>query len=508
MAVYKFKTAAGALCFSILLAACGELDMVLPSSSSYEVDAFIDGYTLEECSIISSDSRVRPYFVRSIEKDPDVTGLLIFLQTLSGEPAGQKARYVFVTAAGGETAPEKSFRSEETGEEGEETAPPNPPEAVSERVIIVQRSKNELPPFPISHALKPDQYNLVFQVLRQEEVLYKTQKPVYFLGDAQFALEDIRSYRPDETGSYLIPAASTVMLEALITADEGLTPYIIWYRGKKTIGEGYFDGNVHRFLWKTPDQSGFLLIRAEVFPSKPRTTPRINGKSKEFSLPITSKKEGPEPTDGITHWYQFQGDLGDARNSGQTLEEANPPQWLPCAGIYGLAVGPQDAFTLREAFAGTGEGQEELMIRFAPRAEGTVFSLSRQVIPSGVFELELSVTENSLILSTGVGNKTPQELVSPDLFTRNELITAHITFQYNGDFVTVEPRFEGAGTVLQPEYFTFNATSGEGVLRLGGHPVQGAQNAFENGDAPLSEEHRVTAIVDELTITHTGNHAW
>jgi hypothetical protein len=500
----KLKTAAGAAVLSALLAACGELEMVLPSSTPYRINALINDYTLDECSIINSNDNVRPYFVDSIEKDPDVTGLMVFLQTLSGEPAGQKTRYTFVAGAGAERSLHlsESGGEPETGGEPEsggepvsvgESATGGKPSQAPERVIFVNRSKRELPPFLFPNSLAMDHYVLNFQVLREEEILYKTQKPVYFLGDALFVLEDIRSYRPDEAGAYLIPPGSAVLLEAVISADEDLAPYVIWYNGKKIIDEGLFDGNLQRFLWKTPDQGGFLLVRAEVFPFKPRTDPRIIGKSREFSLPVASKKEDPKPTDAA-HWYQFQGDLRDTRNPGKTLETGGSlPLWLPHAGIYGLAVGPQDTFTLPGALTGT--GRERITIRFAPRSAGLVFSVSHALF--GGADLELSAAENGVILSTG---GVSRELAYPDLFTGTGFITAHISFQYEGGFCTLEPWFEGV-MLPTPEPLTFNAGSGERILRLGGSPSRGN----EDPGGSLTAENRVTAIIDEVIITYTGD---
>ncbi|MDR0387816.1 MAG: hypothetical protein LBH57_07230 [Treponema sp.] len=81
---------------------CGELDSVLSSSlssnSAYRVNAAVEGRNLDECAIMGIDSRIRPYFLNSVEGDPDITGLVVFLETPEGEQASRKVRYVIGTA--------------------------------------------------------------------------------------------------------------------------------------------------------------------------------------------------------------------------------------------------------------------------------------------------------------------------------------------------------------------------------------------------------------------------
>jgi hypothetical protein len=83
---------------AFIAAGCGELDTILSSNLSansvYRVNATVEGRDLDECAIVGIDSRIRPYFLDSIEGDPDVTGLVVFLETPKGELASRKVRYV------------------------------------------------------------------------------------------------------------------------------------------------------------------------------------------------------------------------------------------------------------------------------------------------------------------------------------------------------------------------------------------------------------------------------
>jgi hypothetical protein len=73
------------------------MDMVLPSGGTYQVNAYINDYSLDECSIIKANDTIRPYFVNSVVHDPDVRGLVVFLQDDLGQDAGKKIWYTLGT---------------------------------------------------------------------------------------------------------------------------------------------------------------------------------------------------------------------------------------------------------------------------------------------------------------------------------------------------------------------------------------------------------------------------
>jgi hypothetical protein len=96
----RLKLEAGLLIvFSAFIAAgCGELDTILssklPTNAVYRVNAAVEGRNLDECAIVGIGSRIRPYFLDSIEGDRDITGLVVFLETPEGELVSRKVRYV------------------------------------------------------------------------------------------------------------------------------------------------------------------------------------------------------------------------------------------------------------------------------------------------------------------------------------------------------------------------------------------------------------------------------
>ncbi|MDR1128972.1 MAG: hypothetical protein LBL20_06640, partial [Treponema sp.] len=83
-----------AIVFAFLAAGCGELDSMLSTTSVYRVNAVVEGRNLDECAIMGVDSRIRPFFLNSVAGDPDVTGLVVFLETPGGEQASRRVRYI------------------------------------------------------------------------------------------------------------------------------------------------------------------------------------------------------------------------------------------------------------------------------------------------------------------------------------------------------------------------------------------------------------------------------
>jgi hypothetical protein len=77
---------------------CGELDTMLASNAVYQVNASVEGRSLDEYAVVGVDSRIRPYFLSSLKNDPDVTGLVVFLKTPAGEVVSKKVRYIPGTA--------------------------------------------------------------------------------------------------------------------------------------------------------------------------------------------------------------------------------------------------------------------------------------------------------------------------------------------------------------------------------------------------------------------------
>jgi hypothetical protein len=283
---------------------------MLSSNGSYQLKATVNDGSLEDCSLIRAGDKIRPYFVSSVSGDPDLTGLLVFLENSRGEAAGGKVRYTLQadsaspaattpsqTEAGTETKTGEPVKTGDplekepnakvtTGQSASPAEPAKKPEP--ETVVAVKRLDKELPYFIVPKNLEIGQYTLVFQVLGGAETLSRMETALYYLGDMAFALNDIQMYLPDDSsGSRLIPPGTTVMLEARLDFDRRLNPYIVWYNGKNIIGEGKLADGAGVILWKAPEQTGFHALRVEVFPVQLRKG--YAGTSREIALPVSAK---------------------------------------------------------------------------------------------------------------------------------------------------------------------------------------------------------------------------
>ncbi|MDR2658614.1 MAG: hypothetical protein LBC27_01305 [Spirochaetaceae bacterium] len=87
----RFSVPVFALIF--LFVSCGDLDMALSSSKVYKVNAMVNGLSLDECSIVSSDSEIAPYFDFNIKSDPDIAALGVSLKDSRGKETGLRIIY-------------------------------------------------------------------------------------------------------------------------------------------------------------------------------------------------------------------------------------------------------------------------------------------------------------------------------------------------------------------------------------------------------------------------------
>jgi hypothetical protein len=472
MCVRKLKRFFLAVALPVLfLVACSEMDTILPSSVTYKVSALVGKISLDDYSVIGKDDAVQPVFVSSVVNDPDLTGLLVYLQDPEGEDVGGKVYYLLKTAedpaedpyqgplqVSGQNPAQDPYQNppKEPPQSPERDTPQNPvedqtqdplqdaetgentlkedtpkkeekteeikrevenPPVEGEIVIRVSRLDKDLPAFPFPENLKIGNYSLVFEALGEKQTLYRTERHLYYIGDAKFALGDIQGYLPwPSAGSYLIPPGLTVMLETQVSADERLDPYIVWYDGKRQIAEGRIADGTSRFLWEAPAQTGFHTIRAEVFPLNPagvsfrtgnsRTTsrssvPELRGKVKELALPVSAKggKPGFSTSEGeeVLHWYQFAGNLRDSMesgNRGKDLAGSSDLLWVSSEGIYGLSVKTGDTYQLPRSFFVMDKDRQGggcFFLRVKPVAEGTLFTGSFRAAGSGGDTLTMSI---------------------------------------------------------------------------------------------------------------------
>jgi hypothetical protein len=407
-----------------------------------------------------------------------------------------------------------------------DTAKPDPksPSTGDETVLVKQLDQN-FEPFQIEEELAIGRYNLVFQVLGKNkvqgewEILYKTFKSIYFIGDAAFTLGDIQSFLPmTVTGGRLIPPGINVMLETAISADPRLDPYIIWYNGKTILAQGRASGGANHLLWKTPERTGFHSIRAEAFPLLPedRVPENIIGKIKELSLPVSSKSTGMqrfEHTSGeFINWYQLRGTLDDAKalnNPERKLISlhSQPPRWTPFGGMYGLLVGPDDIYALPGTpfkLSRDEQGTGRIFLHLAALSGGAILNIrfaggeiprqaSGQADTAGTAEMDLSFAGGALIQRIASEGESKEESLELNSDEPNGFITIIIEFVIKPDQFDTKLILTSSDGERETDLLSINLArpiSGEAAIRLGGGaapPVSGETGKHDNGTVALNE---------------------
>ena len=400
-----------------------------------------------------------------------------------------------------------------------ETVKPPIPE---DETVPVKQLDQYLPAFRIVEELDIGRYNLVFQVMGEKEVLYRTFKPIYFIKDAKFILGEIQSFLPAAvTGGRLIPPGINVMLETEISADPRLDPYIIWHSGKKILAQGRLSGGANYLMWKTPEQTGFHNIRAEVFPllSADRMPGNMIGKIKELSLPVSSKSEGiqhfSDPSGEFISWHQFWGTLDDAKapnNSERRLISlySQASRWIPFGGIYGLLVSRDDIyvlpgmpFKLPENTRGTGR----ILLHLAAFSEGAVLNIrfaggETTAGPTGAADLDLTFTGDALILRIASDNASREESLDLNGDGARGFITLIVEFTIAPDHFDAELRLENTAETTGLLSIALAAPlSGEGSVRLGGAKYPGhGQSAKQSASGGLYGNGAM--ILNELALSY------
>ena len=459
MCVQKFRNLIF-LAVAAYLCGCGPMDTLLPSAGTYKVSARINGIPVNELSFIGSGDKIRPYLEDPVSGDPDVTALIVFLRNSKGNIMGWKVIYTLDTEYIEEdddplyVSPNISsdVPSEETQENlDEEEALSEDDDLVSAEVVVedkqapeyyrngdeivipVMSLDAELPLFPMPKDLPMGRYTLVYQVMSGKDTLQRIEKNIYYLGNTVFSYNGIQVHLPGITETpQLIPKGTVIMLEAILDYGTGLNPYIVWYNGRRKIGEGNVSDGTGYLLWKAPEQSGFFSLRAEIFPTEDYDG--LSGYQKEISLLVSSKATDmhlvSENNSQLVHWYVFEGNLNDSKaisSMDRALKPAakNSPRWMPSNGTYGLVTGTRNVFTLPKiSVLNDGTETWQMLFRFKPLSNGEVLSV--QFGDSNNVFMILKTEDDNLAL----------ELVSPlgtvsqayALPEQDSFITAEINF--------------------------------------------------------------------------------
>jgi len=460
---------------------------LFPSNETYQVRTLVNGSSLEDCSIIRSNDKIRPYFAVSVVNDPDLIGLLVYLQDSQGKIIGDKIQFTLLPYADETALTEAQFQKEEEEEkpneeapnetepnEADEVEPTSPEHQVMERwtftdakpleknydiEVAVKSFSTQLPYFPLPKELEIGPYILVFEALGKKDTLSRMETNVYYLGSAEFNLKDIAMYLPGLSSTQLISPGTVIMLESSLNFDSQLDPYVIWYNGKAIISEGKISDGAGKLLWEAPEQAGFYSLRLEAFPFHLKRAV-YTGLSREIALPVSPRAIGlghffennqehtarsplaiaadEETPPELLQWYQFEGSLRNSLSNlidEQTLlpVKESPARWAAAGQSYGLAIGPDDPYLLspinffREE---QDQGGGIFLFHVRPLSEGIIFS--------AFFPLESSLTEGVWMEMIREGNAITLRLSAAGAFVE---LPVYLTFSATEGFIPIAVEF-------------------------------------------------------------------
>jgi len=524
------KAAVPVLFFSLLLllSACGELNTSLfPPGGNYQVRALVNNSSLESSSIIRQGDKITPYFSVSVEGDPDLTGLMVYLQNSKGDIVGERVLYSINPmdeAIQPETQQEDKDSKDKEGENetAEQTEDGLPKQATEKQVSVDTKSAakkydtliriksfdpEKMPPFPLPKNLEVGSYSMVFKALGISNTLSLTEVDIFYLGSLEFRLKDISVCLPWFSDTRLIPPGATVMLKADLDFDSSLNPYVVWYNGRNIIGEGALNEGAGNILWKAPEQSGFYSLRIEVFPFPLKR--KSTGVFRELTLPVSAKASqtsyfaaeltanvnraatasAPSENFELLRWYRFDGNLNEANPiPDRMFEPANKrnPRWAAVGQSYGLSAGPDDNYFLqpiRFFRAGQNQGGGIFLFNIRPVAEGTILSaffptpasVGAPVSANALAEasdgvwMDVAMRENAIMLRLKTKAASIELPVIYDFSMEQGFIPIAVDFYIRPDRFEAKLRL-GEDNSLQSmtgEIRLSSALAGEGRIRLG-----------------------------------------
>jgi len=386
----------------------------MPSAGTYKLNARINGVLLDECSFINPEDKIYPYFEESVSDDPDVTALVVFLKNSNGDVIGKKVKYSL----------------DELAEE-------------DETLVQIRNLDYNLPSFPLPENFPVGRYTMVLQVMGGDDILQKTEKTFYNMGYTVFSYEGINVHFPGITDNpQVIPKETILMLEVQLNFSGRIDPYIVWYNGRRKIGEGRLSEGAGCLFWTAPDESGFFSIRAEVFPAD--NYYGLAGYQKEIALLVSSKATDAHLLSGnsaqLVHWYVFEGNLNDSKmktSAERAIKSSGNknPKWIPVNGTYGIAAGPDNIYTLPKISISDYETEIwQAVFRFMPLSEGQIFSVLFEDYPD--VSMKLSMENKSLVLRlTSPENTVSQTVRVPE---KKTFITAGVNFSFLPDRISAK----------------------------------------------------------------------
>jgi len=424
--------------FSVSFSSCDYIDTIIPSAGNYKLNVHINNVPIDELSFVKSTDNIKLLFDESVSDDQDVTGLMVFLRNANHQVMGQRSVF--------------SLDNDDLSQ-------------TEDDVVEIIKNLNNIPLFQIPEDLPAGLYTIVLQVMSGRNILQKTERSFYYLSDLNFSFKGINTYLPGVADSPgLIPKGVLVMAEADLSYSDILDPYIVWYEGRKKISEGLLSDGAGQIFWKAPDQSGFFLLRAEVFPVN--ISNKFAGYTNETSLLVSSTKTfdmhlvSGDLTQ-LTQWYTFEGNINNSKSPAQaeqvTAQPINPRLWKGVNGTYGFTAGYNNVVNLTNIPAVVNDVINwQILFRFMPLKNGGIFSVlfdpARNVYMHLFFrerDLVLTLTSVNASVSHTISLPVNDSGASPDYKITPAFFTASVGFSYSNGVLSAQ--FNDIGSFINDE---------------------------------------------------------
>ncbi|GAB1484624.1 hypothetical protein MASR2M78_34420 [Treponema sp.] len=471
-----------------LLLSCGNMDTLITNKAPYSLFVYAGIRNLDDGAVLHAEDSIRPALDSAVRDDPDARGIRVSLKNIEGLPVAGDVEYRL----------DKKSRSPED----------------QEGIIYVGGLDGILPSFTLPKDLEVGLYVLTVQVLGENVVLFERQQEVYYLADANLSLDSLQSYPPGTEPSAaapVFPSNILLMLEAKVDFDPRLKPYIIWSSAGKTLSSSYLDKGGNYLLWKTPSESGFHSVRAEIYPEMPKDLkrPKIAPQSLNLRLAISNQAPIPGFKDSAFQYdfhYRLMGTLNDELSPDESNKSLVPVRgnenvWVKMSDTYGLQIGSDDAFKLAPAIQPISENMDvkkTLLTRLSARSTGLIWRLSFEpsldTIP---LNIEFLVLKDSLALHIF---SRPEEAARTVLIplTLFEAQLVSVTFSKDAEdlLLSFESNLYSRGEDIRIPLE--NLQLEEALLQLGGESLQITEIPQEIDRETLRRS--PVAVIDELAL--------
>lgn len=376
-----------------LLYSCSDLSSTIGADGTYRVSAYIGNMAPESKSMVRPEDSIRPSFITDISTDPDVHSLHV---SVLNEREQLVSEYLY-------TVDTRKDYSEESAE-----------------LNFVDSLNDRLPSFKLPSNIDPGTYVLVFRVFGINGLLTESRQYLYYLSNAEFTFKELRVYPPGKGPSLekpLFPPGITILLEADISADPRLDPYVVWTFDSRTMHEAYLSEGGATLLWKTPALEALYSVQARLYPEKPSdkdvpgTLASVPFYSRNCSVPVSSTRSARLPgMDASSYdlFFRFLGNLYDDQqymNEIKKLYSFTPTpdkeaRWIPLGDSYGIAVGAGEQYVLDLDASFDKLDSLDIFLRLSPADHGSIFAVSfTSGMLSGLIQLEYGEEGYTLALT-------------------------------------------------------------------------------------------------------------